>query len=140
MRLLAGCLRGTLTLHPFPRSLCSYGFLSENAAFADACAKAGITFIGPSADVLRQFGSKTEARAVAIANGVPVVPGSNGPCATLEEATAFAKSVPLPIIVKAAFGGGGRGMRVVKTMEELPDAFQRYVLRVWDACCLLQQV
>ncbi len=104
---------------------CRYGFLSENAAFAEACEHAGITFIGPSPNVLRKFGSKTEAREVAIAGGVPVVPGSDGPVPTVEEAQAFAAKVGLPIIIKAQFGGGGRGMRVVNTMSELADAYTR---------------
>lgn len=110
---------GVDSIHP------GYGFLSENADFADACSAAGITFVGPSADVLRKFGSKTEARAVAIANGVPVVPGSDGPVPDVAAAIAFATKVGFPLIVKAAFGGGGRGMRVVKSMSELHDAFTR---------------
>ena len=100
-----------------------YGFLSENADFAEACAAAGITFIGPSAHAIRTMGSKTVARQTMIAAGVPVVPGTAEPAQSVEAAIAAAKEVGFPIMLKAAAGGGGRGMRLVRDAESLPAAF-----------------
>jgi pyruvate carboxylase len=102
-----------------------YGFLSERAEFARACERAGIRFVGPSADAIELFGDKTRARELAIRIGVPVVPGSDGPLANVEQAEAFVDQHGLPVIIKAAMGGGGRGMRVVHTRAELRDAFER---------------
>ncbi|MCY1068903.1 pyruvate carboxylase [Nannocystis sp. RBIL2] len=102
-----------------------YGFLSEKSALARACAAAGIAFVGPSAEALDTFGDKTAARALAIASGVPVVPGSDGPVPDLPAARAFAAAHGFPLIVKAAMGGGGRGMRVVRSDDELDEAFTR---------------
>jgi pyruvate carboxylase len=102
-----------------------YGFLAEKSAFARACAAAGVAFIGPSPRALDVFGDKTAARALALAAGVPVVPGSDGPVADLPAARAFAAAHGFPIIVKAAMGGGGRGMRVVRADDELDEAFTR---------------
>ena len=102
-----------------------YGFLSERPAFARACEAAGIRFVGPSSDVIELLGDKTRARELAIAAGLPVVPGSDGPVATLAEAEAFADTHGLPLIIKAAMGGGGRGMRVVRHPAELREAFER---------------
>ncbi len=102
-----------------------YGFLSERAAFARACELAGIRFVGPSADAIELFGDKTRARELAIRIGVPVVPGSDGPLVSLEHAEAFVDTHGLPVIIKAAMGGGGRGMRVVRTRAELRDGFER---------------
>ncbi|XP_041926569.1 pyruvate carboxylase, mitochondrial [Alosa sapidissima] len=102
-----------------------YGFLSERADFAQACADAGVRFIGPSPEVVRQMGDKVEARALAIQAGVPVVPGTNAPISSLKEAEEFAKTYGFPIIFKAAYGGGGRGMRVVKEYEELEENYNR---------------
>ena len=102
-----------------------YGFLAENAAFARACQRAGIAFVGPSPTVIQTFGDKTAARAQAIACGVPVVPGSDGPVGSLEQARAFVKEHGLPVIIKAAMGGGGRGMRIVREPSELEEAFER---------------
>lgn len=102
-----------------------YGFLSENADFAEACAQSGITFVGPTPGNLRDFADKTTARALAIRSGVPVVPGSDGPIATLGAARAFAEEAGYPVIIKAAMGGGGRGMRVVRGPGELEEAFGR---------------
>uniref|UniRef100_A0AAY4BTT9 pyruvate carboxylase n=1 Tax=Denticeps clupeoides TaxID=299321 RepID=A0AAY4BTT9_9TELE len=94
-----------------------YGFLSERSDFAQACADAGVRFIGPSPEVVRKMGDKVEARALAIQAGVPVVPGTDGPITSLKEAEDFAKTYDFPIIFKAAYGGGGRGMRVVRNYE-----------------------
>lgn len=100
-----------------------YGFLSENAGFARACEERGITFIGPSADVIAALGDKVTARNLAEAAEVPVVPGTEEPLQNLEEARAFAERVGYPILLKAAFGGGGRGMRRVHEEKELQDAY-----------------
>jgi len=101
-----------------------YGFLSESPEFAQACADAGITFVGPTVDNLNTFADKTSARAAAIAAGVPVVPGSDGALADAEEVTAFVEKIGLPVILKAAMGGGGKGMRVVRKMEDLVPFFE----------------
>lgn len=101
-----------------------YGFLSESPEFARACADADITFVGPTIDNLLKFSDKTMARKAAIAAGVPVVPGSDGPLETAEEVLAFVKDIGLPIIIKAAMGGGGKGMRVVRKMEDLVEFFE----------------
>ncbi|KIH76950.1 pyruvate carboxylase [Geoalkalibacter ferrihydriticus] len=101
-----------------------YGFLSENAEFADACARAGITFIGPTPEIQRRLGDKVSARAVAIEAGVPVVPGTEKPIENEEEALIFAKEAGYPIIVKASAGGGGRGMRVARTQRELLEGLK----------------
>mmetsp|Transcript_50221 Transcript_50221/g.56892 ORF Transcript_50221/g.56892 Transcript_50221/m.56892 type:complete len:1236 (+) Transcript_50221:68-3775(+) len=101
-----------------------YGFLSESPEFAKACAKADIVFVGPTVENLNTFADKTSAREAAIAAGVPVVPGSDGPLKTSEEVVEFVKEIGLPIIIKAAMGGGGKGMRVVKNMEDLVSSFE----------------
>ena len=101
-----------------------YGFLSENADFADACAQAGISFIGPSGDVIRAMGNKAAARKLMVAAGVPVVPGSDGAVDTAEEAKALADSIGYPVLIKAAAGGGGRGMRRVFEPEQLIPLFE----------------
>ncbi|MEM6992948.1 MAG: biotin carboxylase N-terminal domain-containing protein, partial [Myxococcota bacterium] len=104
-----------------------YGFLSERADFARACAEAGIAFVGPPPSVLEQLGDKTEGRRLAEACGVPVIPGTRDPVATVAEAKAFAAEAGFPLIIKAAMGGGGRGMRVVRDAGELEDGFSRAV-------------
>ncbi len=100
-----------------------YGFLSENANFAEVCEASHITFIGPSPDLLRMMGEKDQARREMSAAGVPVVPGSQGIVA--DEATALAEAARIgyPVIIKASAGGGGRGMRVVRSEDELPRRF-----------------
>jgi len=100
-----------------------YGFLSESPEFANACAEAGIVFIGPTVENLKTFADKTSARQAAIEAGVPVVPGSDGPLRTEEEVVAFVESIGLPVILKAAMGGGGKGMRVVRSMDDLVELF-----------------
>ncbi|KAA0723695.1 Pyruvate carboxylase, mitochondrial [Triplophysa tibetana] len=102
-----------------------YGFLSERSDFAQACGDAGVRFIGPSPEVVRMMGDKVEARALAMKAGVPVVPGTNAPISSLQEAHEFAKTYDFPIIFKAAYGGGGRGMRVVRGYEELEENYHR---------------
>jgi pyruvate carboxylase len=102
-----------------------YGFLAESAPLSEACEQAGIAFVGPSPEVLRTFGDKTAARKLAQREGVPVVPGSDGPVASAEDAAAFAADAGFPLIIKAAMGGGGRGMRVVRAASELAEAFER---------------
>ncbi len=109
---------GVNLVHP------GYGFLAENADFAEACIKAGLTFVGPRPELLRQMGDKTEARALAKAAGVPVLPGTDDAIKTRAKAMKVAKQIGFPLIIKAAFGGGGRGMRVVhkaKDLERLLD-------------------
>ena len=92
---------GCDAIHP------GYGFLSENADFADACEAAGITFIGPSGDVIRAMGNKAAARKLMQSAGVPVVPGSDGAVDTAEQAKALADSIGYPVLIKASAGGGG---------------------------------
>jgi len=112
---------GADAVHP------GYGFLSENEDFAEACAAAGITFIGPSADAMRKMGSKTEARKTVAAAGAPVVPGDNGPSGdgfpSAESALAAAKKIGFPVLIKAASGGGGKGMRLVANEADFTAAF-----------------
>ncbi|MEJ2471714.1 MAG: pyruvate carboxylase [Desulfuromonadales bacterium] len=101
-----------------------YGFLSENAEFAEACERAGIVFIGPSPTIQRQVGDKVSGRKVAIEAGVPVVPGTEQPIRSEEEALIFAKTSGYPIIIKASSGGGGRGMRVAHSQKELLEGLK----------------
>ena len=108
---------GCDALHP------GYGFLSENADFAELCAARGVTFVGPPSGAIRTMGEKQRARAAMAAAGVPVVPG--GSAETLEQARATAKSVGFPLLVKAANGGGGKGMRLVMNEAELASALER---------------
>ncbi|HIJ59478.1 MAG TPA: acetyl-CoA carboxylase biotin carboxylase subunit [Nitrospirae bacterium] len=100
-----------------------YGFLSENNHFAEACATSNITFIGPSPDTIRIGGDKAKARQILKKKGIPVVPGSEGPLLTIEEAQKLSKKIGFPMIIKASAGGGGRGMRIIKEENELASAF-----------------
>ncbi|KAJ8719476.1 hypothetical protein PYW08_011651 [Mythimna loreyi] len=102
-----------------------YGLLSERADFAQAILDAGLRFIGPSPFVVQQMGDKVAARKAAIDAKVPIVPGTDGPITTKEEALEFCQQHGLPVIFKAAYGGGGRGMRVVKEMNEVASSFER---------------
>jgi acetyl-CoA carboxylase biotin carboxylase subunit len=121
-KIIAACKQtGADAVHP------GYGFLSENEDFAEACAAAGITFIGPSADAMRKMGSKTEARKTVMAAGAPVVPGDNGPDGdgfpNAEVALVAAKKIGFPVLIKAAAGGGGKGMRLVASEQDFASAF-----------------
>jgi pyruvate carboxylase len=107
--------RGVDLIHP------GYGFLSENADFAKACEEAGITFVGPRPELLKLMGDKVAARALALKVGVPTLPGTENPIDDRAEALKVAKEIGFPLIVKAAFGGGGRGMRVVTKAADLAD-------------------
>ena len=102
-----------------------YGFLAENAAFAERCAAAGLTFVGPTPAVLALFGDKLLARSLARSLGIPVVPGSSKPLASAELAEEVAGTVGYPVMLKAAAGGGGRGMRVVESAAAMAEAFER---------------
>ncbi|WDZ52857.1 pyruvate carboxylase [Acinetobacter vivianii] len=101
-----------------------YGFLSENPEFAEACTEAGIEFIGPKAEVMRQLGNKVMARNVAVVAGVPVVPATGALPADLQQCQLVAAEVGYPLMLKASWGGGGRGMRVVEHENELQDAIE----------------
>ncbi|MBB6444285.1 acetyl-CoA carboxylase biotin carboxylase subunit [Bacillus benzoevorans] len=111
-------LTGAEAIHP------GYGLLSENAGFARLCKQEGITFIGPSPDVIAKMGSKIEARKVMEQAGVPVVPGITHPLADAEEAAAVAEKIGYPIMLKASAGGGGIGMQIVHNEEEMRKAFE----------------
>jgi acetyl-CoA carboxylase biotin carboxylase subunit len=116
-QILAACeITGADAVHP------GYGFLSENDRFADILAAHGINFIGPSAEHIRLMGDKIEAKRTAVRLGIPVVPGSD--CAVADDDTArrLAKEIGFPLIIKAAAGGGGRGMKVVRSAADLPEA------------------
>jgi acetyl-CoA/propionyl-CoA carboxylase, biotin carboxylase, biotin carboxyl carrier protein len=101
-----------------------YGFLAENAPFASACDKAGVVFIGPPAAAIEAMGSKTKARAMMQAAGVPIVPGTTEPVGSLKEALPLAKKIGYPVAVKAAGGGGGKGFRVAASRDELEKALE----------------
>jgi acetyl-CoA/propionyl-CoA carboxylase, biotin carboxylase, biotin carboxyl carrier protein len=109
---------GAEAIHP------GYGFLAENAVFAKTCEKAGIVFIGPPAKAIEAMGSKTRARALMKAAGVPIVPGTTDPVASHEEAKPIAKGIGYPVAVKAAGGGGGKGFRVAMSQDELEKALE----------------
>jgi acetyl-CoA carboxylase biotin carboxylase subunit len=100
-----------------------YGLLSENANFAHVCESSGLKFIGPPSEVIRMMGEKEKARQAMKRCGVPILPGSDGVVATEAEALQWARQVGFPVIVKASAGGGGRGMRVIRSEEELPHMF-----------------
>src|SRR6204780_1150989 len=97
-----------------------YGFLSENADFAEVCETSGLTFIGPTPDVIRNMGMKQIARSVMDEAGVPILPGSKGILKCLEEALELAEKIGYPVMLKASAGGGGRGMRILRMAEEMP--------------------
>ncbi|MGW9415301.1 acetyl/propionyl/methylcrotonyl-CoA carboxylase subunit alpha [Arthrobacter cupressi] len=112
---------GADAVHP------GYGFLSENADFAQAVLDAGLAWIGPSPEAIRLLGNKITAREIAVRAGAPLVAGSDGPVASAAEARAFAEEHGLPVAIKAAFGGGGRGLKVVRELAEVEEAFDSAV-------------
>lgn len=101
-----------------------YGFLAENAAFAEACQREGLIFVGPNPDAIHRLGDKVEARRTAVANGVPIVPGSDGTIEDPKAATDLVTKLGFPVLLKAKGGGGGRGMRVVRERLEFEQAWQ----------------
>ncbi|MCB6202648.1 acetyl-CoA carboxylase biotin carboxylase subunit [Extibacter muris] len=114
----ATIITGADAIHP------GFGFLSENSKFAELCEQCNITFIGPDSSVIARLGNKQEARNTMTAAGVPVIPGSTEPIYDAETGAGIADQIGYPVIVKAALGGGGKGMRVAETPEEFSQAFQ----------------
>ncbi|MEE2046219.1 biotin carboxylase N-terminal domain-containing protein, partial [Nocardiopsis tropica] len=112
---------GADAVHP------GYGFLAENADFAQAVIDAGLTWIGPPPSAITALGDKVQARHIAQKVGAPLVAGTPDPVESAEEVVAFAAEHGLPIAIKAAFGGGGRGLKVAHTLEEVPDAYESAV-------------
>ena len=108
---------GADAIHP------GYGFLAENAEFAETCVASNIAFIGPTAAQIRVMGDKAAARKAMQDVGVPIVPGTPGPVEDVEQALEFAREIGFPVIIKAAAGGGGKGMRVAKSEEEFARSF-----------------
>jgi len=118
-RLIAAAeITGADAIHP------GYGFLAENAEFAETCAASNVTFIGPTADQIRVMGDKAAARRAMSEVGVPIVPGTPGPVEDSEAALEFARSIGFPVIIKAAAGGGGKGMRVARDADDFARSFQ----------------
>lgn len=111
-------ITGVDAIHP------GYGFLAENPRFVEICETHNLKFIGPTAQVMEQMGDKAQAKKIMMEQGLPVIPGSDGPLTSLEEATRLAKKTGYPVIIKASAGGGGRGMRVVCEEEDLKKAIQ----------------
>jgi len=114
----AAAKSGADAIHP------GYGFLSENADFAQAVIDAGLIWIGPSPQAIRDLGDKVTARHIAARANAPLVPGTPDPVKDADEVVAFAREYGVPIAIKAAFGGGGRGMKVARTIEEIPELFE----------------
>jgi acetyl-CoA/propionyl-CoA carboxylase biotin carboxyl carrier protein len=112
---------GADAIHP------GYGFLSENAGFAEAVIDAGLTWVGPSPEAIIALGDKVQARHIATKAGAPLVPGTKDPVGGADEVVAFAEEHGLPVAIKAAFGGGGRGLKVARTKEEIPELFDSAV-------------
>nr|WP_228047665.1 acetyl/propionyl/methylcrotonyl-CoA carboxylase subunit alpha [Saccharopolyspora sp. HNM0983] len=112
---------GADAVHP------GYGFLSENADFAQAVIDAGLNWIGPAPQAIRDLGDKVTARHIATRAGAPLVPGTKDPVSGADEVVAFAEEHGLPVAIKAAFGGGGRGLKVARTMEEIPELYSSAV-------------
>jgi acetyl-CoA carboxylase, biotin carboxylase subunit len=111
-------IAGADAIHP------GYGFLAENAEFAETCAASNIAFIGPTAEQIRMMGDKAAARNAMAAVGVPIIPGTPGPVEDADEALEFARTIGFPVIIKAAAGGGGKGMRVAAEPEDFTRSFQ----------------
>lgn len=118
-RLIAAAeITGADAIHP------GYGFLAENAEFAETCRASGITFIGPTPEQIRVMGDKASARRAMSEVGVPIVPGTPGPVEDVEDALVFAREIGFPVIIKAAAGGGGKGMRVARDPDDFARSFQ----------------
>ena len=115
----ATLVSGADAIHP------GFGFLSENSKFAELCEQCNITFIGPDSEVIRKLGNKSEARNTMMNAGVPVIPGSKDPIYDAEEGAKIAAEIGYPVIVKAALGGGGKGMRVAETSGGVREQFFR---------------
>ncbi len=115
--LSAARITGAQAVHP------GYGFLAESAHFAEVCEECGINFIGPKAGTIREMGDKIAARSLMKQAGVPVIPGSGGPVESVEECRKIAANIGYPLLLKAAAGGGGRGIRIVKKSDQLIQAF-----------------
>ena len=113
----AACLTGADSIHP------GYGFLSENPSFAKMCEEMGLKFIGPNHKLIELLGNKSMAKETMKKAGVPVVPGSDGLIKSKEEAVAIAENIKYPVLLKASSGGGGRGIRIAYTKEELERAY-----------------
>src|SRR5690349_4269694 len=111
-----------------------WGFVAEDPAFAELCEKIGVTFIGPSAEAMRKLGDKIGSKLLAEEVGVPVAPWSRGAVESLEAATRSAAEIGYPLMLKATAGGGGRGIRVVRSDEELTDAYRSEERRVGKEC------
>ncbi|MBN1408327.1 MAG: acetyl-CoA carboxylase biotin carboxylase subunit [Calditrichaceae bacterium] len=116
--LTAADISGAEAIHP------GYGFLAENAEFAEMCTSNGMKFIGPQAETIRMMGNKSKAKELMIKAGVPVVPGSDGILNSIDHGKALLKDIGFPVILKAVSGGGGRGMRIVNSMEEFVGSYQ----------------
>ncbi|MCW2691823.1 MAG: Carbamoyl-phosphate synthase chain ATP-binding protein, partial [Mycobacterium sp.] len=112
---------GADAVHP------GYGFLSENAEFAQAVIDAGVTWIGPSPEAIAKLGDKTQARHIAIAVGAPLTPGTPDPVSGVDEVLEFVEKYGVPVAIKAAFGGGGRGLKIARTREEIPELYESAV-------------
>ena len=118
-RILAACVvMKADAIHP------GFGFLSENARFAELCEKCNITFIGPSGEIIHKMGNKSEARKTMMEAGVPVVPGTKEPVYQAEEGLKLAEEMGFPVMIKASSGGGGKGMRISRSREDFMDNFQ----------------
>ena len=117
---------GAELIHP------GYGFLSEQSGFAQACAAAGYTFVGPDAATLELFGNKSTARCAATAAGVPVLPGTDGP-SSVDDIRAFAAAHDGAIVIKALAGGGGRGMRMIDSADQIDDAYRQCAAEIGRA-------
>jgi len=123
----AAVTTGAEAIHP------GFGFLSENSAFSDLCKECGITFIGPSGAVIDKMGNKSKAREIMMEAGVPVVPGSEGALANIDDARNLAIEIGFPVLVKASAGGGGRGMRVAYSIDDFDKAFETAKSEAYNA-------
>ncbi len=123
----AAISKGAEAIHP------GFGFLSENSTFSDLCKECGITFIGPSGDVIDKMGNKSRAREIMIDAGVPVVPGSDGAVPNLDKARNLAADIGFPVLIKASAGGGGRGMRVAGSINEFDQAYETAKSEAYNA-------